>query len=290
MAPRQDWVLLTILDKTVQFFTAKKLENPRLQAELLLADVLGIKRLELYLQFERQLTAEEVDAYREYVRQRATGKPIQYITGESAFRHVVLSVGEGVLIPRPETEVLVEMALKHLRPLEEPAVLDLCCGSGAIAVSLSDEHQGARVVATDITPEAVARTADNAERNKVEARVEARQGDLFAALAADERFDAIVSNPPYVRHGDIAGLDEDVRDFEPHLALDGGEDGLDFYRAIAAEAGGWLKDGGRLFLEVGAGQAEAVAQLLAASQWQGVEIHPDLADIPRVVEAALSPA
>ena len=192
-----------------------------------------------------------------------------------------------MLIPRPETEVLVEVALKYLQPLAAPTVLDLGCGSGAIAVAVAHEHQGAQVLAADIAPEAVAATAANAQRSQVAERVEVRCGDLFAVLGQGEVFDAIVSNPPYVCRGDIAGLDGEVRDFEPHLALDGGEDGLDFYRSIAAEAGGWLKGEGALFLEVGAGQTEPVAALLGEAGWKSVEIHPDLAEIPRIVQAAL---
>ena len=280
----RSWRLLDILENTSRFFASKGLENARLQAELLLAAVLGVKRLDLYLQFERPLHTSEVDRYREYVRQRLQRVPVQYITGVAAFRHLELTVTPAVLIPRPETEVLVDVALELL-----PAggrVLDLCCGSGAVALSLAQEAAAAEVVATDVSADALEVAKANGQRCGLAGRVEWRCGDLFAPLRGTEPFDLVVANPPYVRRSDLAQLVPEVRDYEPHLALDGGEDGLAYYRRIAQEAADFIRPGGYLLLEVGEGQSAAVEDLLARSaRLTEVQIKLDLNQIPRVVVA-----
>ena len=283
------WTLLSILDETRVFFDSKGMDDARRHAELLLADVLGLRRLDLYLQFERVLETTEVDAYRAHVKQRAARVPVQYITGEAGFRDLVFELSREVLIPRPETEVVVEVALEHLAPRAAPMVLDLGCGAGVIAVSLAHERAEARVVATDISAAAVAVTRGNAERSGVSERLVYRCGDLFEPLEHElvgEGFDAIVSNPPYVSRSDIDGLEPEVRDYEPRLALDGGEDGLDFYRRIAAEAPAHLAPGGVLVLEVGDEQAASVGDLLRDVDCLGEhEIRLDLNRTPRVVVA-----
>ena len=280
----RSWRLLDILENTSRFFASKGLENARLQAELLLAAVLGVKRLDLYLQFERPLHTSEVDHYREYVRQRLQRVPVQYITGVAAFRHLELTVTPAVLIPRPETEVLVDVALELLP--EGGRVLDLCCGSGAVALSLAQEAAAAEVVAADVSAAALEVAKANGQRCGLAERVEWHCGDLFAPLRGTEPFDLVAANPPYVRRGDLAQLAPEVRDYEPHLALDGGEDGLAYYRRIAQEAADFIRPGGYLLLEVGDGQSAAVEALLARSErLTEVQIRPDLNQIPRVVVA-----
>ena len=280
----RSWRLLDILENTSRFFASKGLENARLQAELLLAAVLGVKRLDLYLQFERPLHTSEVDRYREYVRQRLQRVPVQYITGVAAFRQLELAVTPAVLIPRPETEVLVDVALELLP--EGGRVLDLCCGSGAISLSLAQEAISAEVVATDVSAAALEVAKANGQRCGLAKRVEWHCGDLFAPLHGTEPFDLVAANPPYVRRSDLAQLAPEVRDYEPHLALDGGEDGLAYYRRIAEEAADFIRPGGYLLLEVGDGQSAAVEALLAqAKRLTEVQIRPDLNQIPRVVVA-----
>lgn len=280
----RSWRLLDILENTSRFFASKGLENARLQAELLLAAVLGVKRLDLYLQFERPLHSSEVDRYREYVRQRLQRVPVQYITGVAAFRHLELTVTPAVLIPRPETEVLVDVALELLP--EGGRVLDLCCGSGAVALSLAQEAAAAAVVAADVSAAALEVAKANGQRCGLAGRVEWHCGDLFTPLRDTEPFDLVAANPPYVRHGDLAQLAPEVRDYEPHLALDGGEDGLVYYRRIAQEAADFIRPGGHLLLEVGEGQSAAVEDLLARSaRLTEVQIRLDLNQIPRVVVA-----
>ena len=280
----RSWRLLDILENTSRFFASKGLENARLQAELLLAAVLGVKRLDLYLQFERPLDTSEVDRYREYVRQRLQRVPVQYITGVAAFRQLELAVTPSVLIPRPETEIIVDVALELLP--EDGRVLDLCCGSGAIALSLAQEATAAEVVATDVSDAALEVAKANGQRYGLAERIEWHCGDLFAPLRGTEPFDLVVANPPYVRRDDLAQLAPEVRDHEPHLALDGGEDGLAYYRRIAAEAADFIRPGGYLLLEVGDDQSAAVEALLAqARRLTEVQIRPDLNQIPRVVVA-----
>ena len=277
------WKLLDILEETSRFFAARGLENARLQAELLLAAALEIKRLDLYLQFERPLHTEEVDAYRDYVRQRVQRVPVQYILGATAFRELELTVTPAVLIPRPETEVLVDVALELL-PTGGRA-LDLCCGSGAIALSLKRELAEVAVVATDISQAALAVARANGASCELE--IEWLSGDLFAAVEGD--FDLVVSNPPYVKSGDLDRLEPEVRDHEPRLALDGGADGLDCYRRIAHQASDHIRPGGYLLLEVGDGQSAEVEKLLAeVGRFAEVETKPDLNEVPRVVVARAS--
>ncbi|MBN63401.1 peptide chain release factor N(5)-glutamine methyltransferase [bacterium] len=277
------WKLLDILEETSRFFAARGLENARLQAELLLAAVLDIKRLDLYLQFERPLHTEEVDVYRDYVRQRVQRVPVQYILGATAFRELELTVTPAVLIPRPETEVLVDVALELL-PTGGRA-LDLCCGSGAIALSLKRELAEVAVVATDISQAALAVARANGASCELE--IEWLSGDLFAAVEGD--FDLVVSNPPYVKSGDLDRLEPEVRDHEPRLALDGGADGLDCYRRIAHQASDHIRPGGYLLLEVGDGQSAEVEKLLAeVGRFAEVETKPDLNEVPRVVVARAS--
>lgn len=287
-APRP-WQLLALLDETSRFFAAKKIDNPRLQAELLLADVLALKRLDLYLRFDQLLSAAQVDAYREHVRQRLRGVPLQYITGKAGFRNLTLAVDQAALIPRPETEILVEAALEHLRGCEAPQVLDLGCGSGAIALALAQECPAARVKATDISPPALALARRNARQQGLEERVAFCCGDLLAPLQPAGQFHLIACNPPYVCRGDLDGLEPQVRDYEPRLALDGGEDGLDFHRRLVEQAAPFLAPQGMLVLEVGVGQADEVAGLLQQrGAFAPARIRPDLAGIPRVVSALRS--
>jgi len=219
------------------------------------------------------------------VRQRVKRVPLQYIVGTAAFRYLELSVTSDVLIPRPETEILVDIALEKLADLSAPHCLDLCCGSGAIALSLVHEHAEAFVTGSDLSQSAIAVSAANAQKWALEERVEWLCGDLFTTVA-DRQFHLISSNPPYIRQADIATLEPEVRDHEPHLALNGGEDGLAFYRQICNSAADFLFPNGYLLLEVGDGQADQVCALLQQTgAYRSVDVSVDLNDIPRVVIA-----
>ncbi len=275
----ENWTVLRLLRWTADYFAARGIDAPRLDAELLLAETLGLNRVGLYLNFERPLQAEELAAYREQVRRRAAREPLAYILGRSEFWSRPLKVTPAVLIPRPDTELLVELALQRLP--EGSRVLDVGTGSGALAIALTAERPDLRVSAIDISPEALAIAAENAAANGVGERVECLAGDLNRLPAGP--WELMVSNPPYIPAGELATLMPEVRDYEPHLALDGGADGLDAYRSLAGQAGALLAPGGWLLVEVGAGQAPAVRELFAAAGLQELLVACDLAGIERVV-------
>lgn len=266
-APEDDvWSILRMILWSAEYLEGKGVESGRLDAEHLLAHVLELERLQLYLQYERPLTPDELDAYRPLLKRRAAREPLQHILGVQPFRELELAVGPSVLIPRPETELLVERVLEWAKESERQdlTALDVGTGSGAIALSLATEGPFASVVATDVDEDAL----DVARRNRATAglddRVELRTGALFGAVVETERFDVVVSNPPYVPEDDADTLQPEVRDWEPAGALFAGPDGLDVLRRLAAEAHGHLLPGGLLALEVGVGQAPTVVELLTA--------------------------
>ncbi|GAB6083077.1 peptide chain release factor N(5)-glutamine methyltransferase [Desulfuromonas carbonis] len=275
----ESWTVLKILKWTSGYLAERGIDNGRLDAELLLADLLQLDRVGLYLNFDRPLNAAELTDFRQRVGRRARREPLQYILGRAEFWSLPFRVGPAVLVPRPDTEVLVEEALARATPAAR--ILDVGTGSGAIAVALAHELPAARVAAVDISKEALLLAAENARVNGVAERVTFTPGDLHAL--ADGEFDLVVANPPYIAATDLAGLMPEVRDFEPQLALDGGSDGLDAYRALARQASKLLVPGGWLLVEVGAGQAPAVQELLAAAGLGELFCRADYAGIPRVV-------
>ena len=277
-----------------EHLAAKGVEEARLDAELLLAHVLGIRRLDLYLQFERPLEPPEVEAYREAVRRRASREPLQYITGEVEFRELTLGVDPRVLIPRPETEILVGAVLEQVGAsgIDDGAstasvgpVLDVGTGSGAIVLSLLREGPFARAVATDASEAALEVAASNAARHELAARLELRHGSLWEPIGDGEEFRVIVSNPPYVAAAEEPSLEPEVRDHEPRGALFAGADGLGVIRELVAGASSHLSAGGLLALEVGLGQAEAVASLFREAGFRSPRVVEDLTGRERIVLA-----
>lgn len=267
---------------------SKGIEQPRLEAELLLAAVLGVRRLDLYLQHDRPLLESEVAAYREAVRRRMRREPLQYITGEVGFRELTLRVDRRVLIPRPETEVLVGAVLEWAGE-DSGIALDVGTGSGAIALSLAREGPFRRVVATDVSRGALEVARENARRAGLETRVEFREGSLWEAVRPGEAFDVIVSNPPYVAEADRASLPPEVRDYEPPEALFAPRGGLGLLEALVAGAPARLRPGGLLALEVGDGQAPAVLDAIhATGAYERAWVVRDLAGRDRVVLATTS--
>ncbi len=284
------WTIAALLKWTTEFFQSKGIESAKREAELLLAHVLKCKRIELIARFQDQPTEAERAQFRELIQRRVAGWPVAYLIGSREFYLLSFDVDPRVLIPRPDTETLVLEALNRLKPLTAPDVLDVGTGSGCIAISIAHQKNDARVMATDISPDALAVAQQNAIKHHVAERITFRQGDLFAPLAPESRFDLIVSNPPYIAHAEFAALAPEVRDHEPRLALDGGPDGLAFYRRIAHDVGPFLKPGGSLLLEVGYTQEAAVRALLAAEP--ELEVGPTLKDMgghPRVVTARKKP-
>lgn len=284
----QVWTVRTALDWVREFLAEKGDENPRLSAEWLLSAATGLSRVELYAYHDRPLSPEERATLRAGVRRRAAGEPLQYVTGEVAFRHIVIKVRPGVLIPRPETEVLVGEVLGELAGVASPLVADVCTGSGCIALSIAHEHGAAKVFASDISSLAVEVAAGNCARLGLSGRVTVGEGDLFSPLPSElrGRLDAVVSNPPYIPSADVPDLPAEVAGFEPHLALDGGADGLDVYRRLLDEARAWLRPGGLLAVELDERTTRKAAQ--AAQEWyEDVRVVADLAGRDRIVCARL---
>lgn len=273
------WTVLKLLRWTADYFAGRGIDSPRLDAELLLADTLGLDRVGLYLNFERPLEAAELAAYRERVRRRAAREPLAYILGRTEFWSLPFKVTPEVLIPRADTELLVEEALKRLSGAAR--VLDVGTGSGALAIALAHERPECAVTAIDVSAAALAVAAENARSNGVAERIGFMAADL--AMLPEGPFELIVSNPPYIPREDLAGLMPEVRDFEPRLALDGGIDGLTAYRAITGQTDAVLALGGWLLVEVGIGQAGEVQALFAAAGLTELFIARDLSGIERVV-------
>jgi release factor glutamine methyltransferase len=278
-----------MIRSTAEYLAGRSVHNARLNAELLLAGMLGLKRLDLYLQHDRPLTPDELDEFRSRLRRRARREPLQYIDGTAAFRDLVLRVDRRVLIPRPETEVLVQRVLDWAagRAAGERSLsaVDLGTGSGAIAISLAVEGPFARVVATDVDRDTLRAARENHAHAAPHAPVEFRPGDLWEAVGG-ERFDVVVSNPPYIGEGERASLDPEVVDWEPAGALFAGADGLRVIRPLIAGAADHLLQGGLLALEIGAGQGAAVSRLIESTNAFGpARVLPDLAGRDRVVLA-----
>lgn len=283
---------MKIINWTKQYFEAKGVENPRLDAEVLLCAVLKCQRITLYVDFERPLSEDELSTYRQYVQRRGNFEPLAYILGEKAFMRNSFKVTPATLVPRPETELLVESVVKAaniLRPDGGAKLLDIGTGSGAIIVSLLDYLPQARGVGVDISVDALIVAKENAERIGVGSRIGFVRSDVFSKLPLEKKFDIIVSNPPYIPAADIAGLDRDVQQ-EPRSALDGGADGLDFYRRIAKEAPAHLADEGLLAFEVGINQAQAVQHLCLDSGFAQTAVRRDYAGTERMVFAVKAKA
>jgi len=267
------------------------IDSARLDVEVLLRHVLGVKTAELYLDFDLVLNAAAEREFKKLLLRRAGREPVAYITSHREFWSLDFVVTPEVLIPRPETELLVERALKlatRLPAMSALNILDLGTGSGAIAVSLAKEFPQARISAVDISAVAIEIACLNARRHGVEDRVEFFCGDLFEPVTEErEGYDLIVANPPYIRNGDLAGLAPEIREWEPIMALDGGADGLLYYRRIIAGAGEYLKGGGSIVLELGDAMGEAVARLFAdAGGFEPAQVYRDYAGKERVIAAA----
>ena len=258
------------------------IDSPKLDAEILLAHVLGWRRLNLYVDSEKVLPLEKILRFNELITQRLKKFPVAYLTGAKEFMGLAFAVNESVLIPRPETEILTELVGEYLRELGgEVTFADLGAGSGAICISILKFVKSARTCAVDVSAEALNVAKFNAQKFHVKDRIKFFQGDLFAPLEG-KIFNAIVSNPPYIPTNELETLQAEVRR-EPSIALDGGEDGLNFYRRIISDAPRFLTDGGLLAVEVGINQSTAVKKLFEAANFIDVEIFKDLAGIERVV-------
>jgi len=281
----QNWTSEKVLRWTSERFVREGFSSPRLDAELLLAESLELDRVGLYMDYFRPLIEEELAAFRALVKRRLSGEPVAYILGRREFWSLTLDVDPRVLIPRPDTELLVELGLKRMAALEAPRVLDLGTGSGAVAIVMAHERSDARVTATDVSADALEVATRNAERHEVS--IEFLEGSLFEPVASKGlRFDLVLSNPPYVAESDLSQVDPHVLAFEPHEALLAGPDGLDVIRPLVAGATDVVVPGGFLIVEMAPDQTEMVAGLLNEDgRWDDVSIRRDLAGRQRCVEA-----
>jgi len=283
--------VLDVIQKSTDFLTRKGVDSPRLQVELLLAHVLQLPRLKLYLDFERVLTADELDRLRDMMQKRGQRVPLQHLLGTTSFCGYEMEVDARVLVPRPETEQLAEQGWRELTNAhqaegggagEERHVLDFGTGSGCLAILMALKCSWVKVDALDVSPEALEVAQRNARRHGVEKRIDFLLSDGFAGLAEASRYSLILSNPPFIPTAEIGILQPEVRDYDPRRALDGGEDGLDFYQLLACQSGAFLKKGGKLMAELGDDQVTRVRGIFEEAGWRVDSVEPDLAGCPRI--------
>ncbi len=286
----QPWTVGRILTWTAEYLKKSGAGNPRLDAEVLLGYALGKKRIQLYTMYDTVLDDASRATMRDLVKRRAAHEPVSYLVGHKEFFSLDFAVNKAVLIPRPETELLVMHAIEIARefyPGKELEILDLCTGSGCIAVSIATNVKQAMVTAVDISPAALEVARRNASKHQVEGRVSVQQGDLFESLSG-KKFHILVTNPPYILSADLAGLESDVKDHEPHLALDGGEDGMRFIKTILERGPEYLQNGGWLLMEFTPELQEPIQRVLdKVGRYENVQWIKDLSGQIRHVRARL---
>jgi release factor glutamine methyltransferase len=266
--------VLEAIQKSSDFLGKKNVESARLNAELLLAHILKMPRMKLYLNFERALSPKETDDYREFVKRRAAREPLQHIIGSTSFCGIEIASDKNALVPRPETEMLAELGWKFLLTLnpQPSTALDFGTGTGCIAIALAVKCPHAKISALDVSADALELAKKNAQTNKVSERIEFFHGDGLAAIPKSQ-FDLLISNPPYIATAEIETLQPEVKDFDPRAALDGGADGLDFYRTLARDGKNFLNSTGKIMVEFGDGQADAIKKIFENKKWivEGVQ-------------------
>ena len=282
------WKVIDLLKTVSQFFEEKGIENPRLNAELLLGKVLGVNRVNLYVQFERPLTNPELDTYRELIKRRARHEPLQYLLGQTEFMGLPFNVRPGVLIPRPETEILIEETLKLKNALKDtkPIVVDIGSGSGCIAISLAKLWPQSEVYATDVSDTALQLVRENAELNQVTDNIHIVKHDIFTPwdVSLPQAMDILVSNPPYITQSEMEQLPEEIKAYEPHIALTDQANGLDFYNRFFEMIKEHLIDVRYLMLELSGTQPEKIIERTHYYDLNQIEIIPDLNGIKRVLK------
>jgi release factor glutamine methyltransferase len=286
----QNWTIQKLLNWVTQHFTQKDIDSPRLSAELLLSHVLGLKRIELYTQFDKPVGKEHLDRLRDLIKRAAEHEPVAYLTGRTEFYSLELNVTPDCMIPRPETELLAERAIEFLRARTgTQSVCDLCTGCGCIAVAIAKNYGDCRIIATDICSSALGIAAQNIDKYGLQERVTLLCGDLFEPIVPQldvSRFDLIVCNPPYVSALEFEKLEKNVKDYEPRLALYAGQDGLDVYRRICEKVADFLKPDAALMLEIGYAQGQAVKELLEATGiFAEIKVEKDFHNNDRIVTA-----
>ncbi|MBE0570644.1 MAG: peptide chain release factor N(5)-glutamine methyltransferase [Ignavibacteriaceae bacterium] len=279
--------MITVLESinlSTLYLNQKGIESPRTNAELLLADILNCKRLDLYLSFERPLSEEEVQKYREHIKRRGNFEPLQYIIGKVEFCGLELKVNPSVLIPRPETELMVENILNQIPKEQKMIILDIGSGSGNIAIALAVNLPLSKIVSTDVSEEAVLVAKENSERHKVSERIKfVKHNILKNDLSSFPMFDLVVSNPPYVSKESYSTLQKEIKNFEPTIAVTDESDGYTFYREISAKVSAKLKENGKLFFEVAQEQSEGVVEIMSKNNFRNIGVIKDYQEIDRII-------
>jgi release factor glutamine methyltransferase len=289
--PKNDtWTIQKLLNWVTEYLTSKGIESPRLSAELLLSHVLELKRIDLYTQFAKQVPQDQLDKLHELVKRAGLYEPVAYLTGKTEFYSLELDITADCMIPRPETELLVQRSIEFLRTRSGVQyVCDLCTGSGCIAVAIAKNFPDARITATDISTAALEVAVRNVNKHQLKEQVRLLCGDLFEPVIQQldvSQFDLIVCNPPYVSTSEYENLDKNIKDYEPQSALLAGEDGMDVYRKIFEKVDDFLKSGAVLMLEIGYAQGSAVRELLEQTgTFDEIKIEKDFHDNDRIVIA-----
>lgn len=286
----QTWTIQRLLNWVTEYLTKKDIDSPRLSAELLLSHVLGLKRIELYTQFDKPVEQQQLDQLHDLVKQAGQYEPIAYLVGKTEFYSLQLNVTNDCMIPRPETELLVQKAIEFLRTRTGvQLVCDLCTGCGCIAIAIAKNFSDARIIATDISNIALAVAAENVEKYQLKDRIKLLCGDLFDPIVPQldvDKFDLIVCNPPYVSAPEFEKLSKNIKDYEPKLAFYAGNDGLDIHRRIIKKADQFLKPDATLMLEIGYAQGPAVKELLEqVGTFAEIKIQKDTRSNDRIVTA-----
>ena len=286
----QTWTIQKLLNWVTEYLTSKGIESPRLSSELLLSNVLELKRIDLYTQFDKQVPQDQLDKLHELVKCAGLYEPVAYLTGKTEFYSLELNITADCMIPRPETELLVQRAIEFLRTRSGVQyVCDLCTGSGCIAVAIAKNFPDARITATDISAASLEVADRNIEKHRLKEQVRLLCGDLFEPIIKQldvSHFDLIVCNPPYVSTSEYENLDKNIKDYEPQSALLAGEDGMDIYRRIIEKVDDFLQPGAALMLEIGYAQGSAVRELLEQTSTFGkIKIEKDFHDNDRIVIA-----
>ena len=284
------WTIQKLLNWITQYLTDKGIDSPRLGAELLLSQVLGLKRIELYTKFDKIVAGQELDKLHDLVKRAGQNEPVAYLTGRTEFYSLELNITGDCMIPRPETELLVQRAIEFLRTRTGiQFVCDLCTGSGCIAVAIAKNFPNSRIIATDISSAALTVAAGNVEKHRLKEQIKLLCGDLFEPLIRHldvDKFDLIVCNPPYVSAAEYEKLDKNVKDYEPKIALFAGDDGMNAYQRIIEKANQFLKTGAALMLEIGYAQGSAIVSLLEQTgAFNEIKIEKDVHDNDRIVIA-----
>ena len=284
--------MLTILDvitKSTEYLDRKGIESPRANAEILLANILNCKRLELYLLYDKPLRDRELNSYREYLKRRSNYEPIQYITGSVEFYTLELKVTPAVLIPRPETEILVEVIIDSVKKEDELFILDFGSGCGNISIALAENLPNVHVTGIDISKDAIMIANENLEKYKLNDRVNFLNGDILKFNVNNiSNYDIIVSNPPYVSQNDYLNVQKEIKNFEPKIAVTDFSDGYKYFAKIITLASGILKSGGKLFFEMGEGQSKKINELLVKNNYKKIYVFKDYQKIDRVISGVKS--